>query len=161
MLTRCYSPKYHEQFLTYTNCKVCEDWKTLSKFKEWFDKNYIEGYELDKDILVKRNKVYSPETCCFIPREINGFLTKSNKVRGSFPIGVCFYKPNGKYKASIAIRGKVKHLGYFETPVEAFEAYKKEKESHVKELASEYFSKNLIPEQVYKALLSYIVESFD
>lgn len=161
MLTRCYSSKYHEQFPTYTDCEVCEDWKTLSKFKEWFDANYVEGYELDKDILVKGNKIYSPETCCFLPREINGFLTKSDKARGELPIGVCFYKPNGKYKSSIAIKGQIKHLGYFNSSNEAFKVYKHEKELHIRELALDYFSKNLIPNKVYEALLLYEVEEND
>ena len=67
MMNRCYSKKYHSKFPTYQNCSVCNEWTYLSNFKRWFDENYVDGYVLDKDILVKGNKVYSPETCCFVP----------------------------------------------------------------------------------------------
>lgn len=43
----------------------------FSNFAEWFDKHHVEGWELDKDILVSGNRTYSPETCCFVPHEIN------------------------------------------------------------------------------------------
>ena len=161
MLARCYDSKYHEKYPTYIKCEVCDEWKKLSRFKEWFDKNYIDGYELDKDILIKGNKLYSPDTCCFVPREINGFLTKSDNARGKFPIGVCFYKPTNKYKADICFKGVRKSLGCFTTKEEAFNAYKNKKEKYIRELATEYFSKGLISDKVYNVLLSYEVKIDD
>lgn len=71
MLKRCYDTNHLKHYPTYEMCSVCEEWRQLSNFKEWFDKNYVEGWQLDKDILVKGNKEYSPETCCFVPQEIN------------------------------------------------------------------------------------------
>lgn len=74
MLQRCYDSNFVENNHTYTGCSVCDEWLYLSNFKKWFEENYVEGYQLDKDILVKGNKVYSPETCCFVPREITLYL---------------------------------------------------------------------------------------
>lgn len=71
MIRRCYSDNLHKQHPTYSDCSVCEDWLFFSNFAEWFDKHHVEGWELDKDILVSGNRTYSPETCCFVPHEIN------------------------------------------------------------------------------------------
>ena len=90
---------------------------------------------MDKDILVKGNKVYSPETCCFVPSEVNLLFSKTGKLRGSLPIGV---KTNGygAYQASLRCHGKHKTLGQFKTCEEAFQAYKAAKESYIKEVAN-------------------------
>lgn len=65
MLNRCYSEKYQAKNPTYRGCTVCNEWLSLSTFKEWFDANYRTGMELDKDILVKGNRVYCPEGMLF------------------------------------------------------------------------------------------------
>lgn len=88
MLRRCYSEKYHKKKPTYKGCSVCDEWLLFSNFKRWFDENYIDGYCLDKDIIVKGNKVYSPDTCCFVPKCINSLLTNRKMHRGLEPIGV-------------------------------------------------------------------------
>jgi len=79
MLQRCYSKTYHAKKPTYIECYVTEEWLNFQNFAEWFEKNYnpeiMERWSLDKDILVKGNKVYSPETCCFVPYEINNKFT--------------------------------------------------------------------------------------
>ena len=154
MLKRCYDKKHQEKIPTYIGCMVDEKWHNFQNFAEWFDENYIDGWQLDKDILIKENKVYSPKTCCFVPKEINYILTKRDSKRGDFPIGVCKWK-NGKYRGSF----KQKTLGYYKTPEEAFQAYKTEKEKHIKEVADKW--KNLISEKVYKAMYNYKVEITD
>ena len=53
MLFRCSTKNTQE---TYNDCSVCEEWLRFSNFKRWFDENYIDGFQLDKDILVKGNK---------------------------------------------------------------------------------------------------------
>lgn len=163
MLKRCYSADYHKNRHTYKDCFVCEEWKRFSVFKEWFDKNYIDDYCLDKDILVKGNKVYSPQTCCFVPNEINVLLCKSDAKRGLFPLGVSYTKrTNGvKYIAYLNRYGKREHLGTFCTPEEAFTAYKTAKEAHVKEMATRYYKEGKITEKVYNALMNYKVEITD
>jgi hypothetical protein len=76
MMMRCYSLKWSSKFPTYKDCIVDERWHNFQIFGEWFEENYVEGFELDKDILGKSSKIYSPETCCFVPQEINLMFTK-------------------------------------------------------------------------------------
>lgn len=162
MFRRCYSKIFHAKQSTYSDCTVCDEWLLLSNFKKWFDENYIEGYALDKDILVKGNKVYSPETCCFVPNEINALLTKRQNYRGKLPIGVTINNKSFYYIATINLNGrKRKYIGSFSTPEEAFEAYKKAKEEYIKEVAEKYYKEGAISEKVYNALMNYEVEIDD
>lgn len=74
MLQRCYSPKWHKKHPTYTECEVCEEWQEFQIFADWFEENYPRDgacYDLDKDIRVLGNKIYSPDTCKFVTREEN------------------------------------------------------------------------------------------
>lgn len=159
MLLRCYSETTRHKFPTYVDVTVCEEWHKFSNFKKWFDENYVDGYALDKDIIIKGNKVYSPETCCFVPREINTIFTKNNSMRGDLPIGV--KHNNKKFSASFGKRGRECFIGTFETPLEAFLAYKEAKEAHIKEIATEYYSGGKITKRVYDALMRWHVEITD
>lgn len=161
MIERCYNQKSLEKEPTYRDCIVCKEWFNFSNFKEWFDKNYIEGYQLDKDILYKGNKVYSPTTCVWIPQEINLLLVRRNAKRGKYPIGVCYCKNHKKFQVGFNIKGKRKSLGYFDTIEDAFNAYKKAKENHIREIAEEYYNNKKISKEVYNALISYEVEITD
>lgn len=166
MLQRCYSEKYHQRRPTYKGCSVCEEWKYFSNFKRWFEVHYRtdengKAYHLDKDLLVKGNKLYSPETCVFVPPEVNIILLQSEKSRGEYPIGVSWDKTIGKIKAQVSVKSKNKNLGYFNTTEEAYQAYKKAKEDHVKQLAEEYFSEGKICRRTYEALLVWQVEDND
>ena len=71
MLERCYSDKYQAKYPTYIGCSVDPIWHNFQNFTKWFDKNYIEGYYLDKDIKVEGNKIYSPENCLFVSAKEN------------------------------------------------------------------------------------------
>ena len=88
MVRRCYSEKYHISKPTYIGCSVCAEWLYFSNFKKWYDENYIDGFHLDKDILVEGNKVYSPEFCRFVPAYLNSLLTDRKNNRGDLPLGV-------------------------------------------------------------------------
>ena len=132
----------------------------LATFKRWYESFNYQDYHLDKDILVKNNKVYSPDTCCLVPPEINMLFTKRQNDRGKQPIGVCYIKRSGKYSATIHKLRNV-HLGFFDTPEEAFQAYKSAKETYVKELATKYFQEGKITQRVYQALMEYQVEITD
>ena len=163
IIERCHSEKWHKKRPTYIGCSVCEEWLVYSNFKKWFDdpaNGYRKGYQVDKDILIKGNKVYSPETCCFVPPFINSLLTNRKRFRGAYPIGV-FRRPNGKYFAEMTRYGKSKKLGDFFTIEEAFNAYKQAKEAYIKEVAQDYFEKGLITQKVYDALLNYKIEITD
>lgn len=168
MMERCYSEKTKLRQPRYRECTSSVDWLNYSNFKKWFDKNYYEvGKErmcLDKDILVKNNKLYSEDTCIFVPNIINVLFTKTNKFRGKYPIGVYYKKKNKKYIAQcseIQSNGKKSqtHLGLFNTPEEAFNAYKEYKEKVIKQVADKY--KDVIPNKLYEALYKWEVEIND
>lgn len=161
MIRRCYDTKYHKGKPSYKEAVVCDEWKYFSKFKGWFDVNYIDGYHLDKDILCKGNKEYNPDNCCFVPNEINAMLTKSDKIRGDLPVGVRLGKSKKKYEARLSIYKGYIHLGTFQSKEEAFSAYKHAKEKWIKDSAFKYFTDNLITKRVYEALLNYEVSIID
>lgn len=159
MIRRCFSDKWKQKHTSYTNCSCVPEWLLLSNFKKWFDENFIEGYALDKDILVKGNKVYGPDTCCFVPQEINNLILRKETQRGLCPIGVSRY--GDRYVSRGHVYGKVTNFGSFNTPEAAFLAYKEAKEQYVKELAEKYYKEGNITERVYNALLNYRVEITD
>ena len=159
MLHRCYDSKKHKINPTYIGCFVCKDWMYLSNFKNWFDENYVEGWCLDKDILVKGNKEYSPGKCCFVPNEINVLFTKRTANRGKYPIGVSMDKRNNRFNAYVNRGNRQDYLGSYSTPEEAFKAYKKAKEEWIKEVANKW--KDKLKPNVYEALMNYQVEITD
>ena len=131
----------------------------LQHLKKWFDENYIEGYELDKDILVEGNRIYSPETCCFVPKEINRlFENKSKRLyyNKQLPIGIRFDKYRGKYLAEITINGKRKYVGRFNTINEAYECREIEKRYLISKFIEEYYRSNKITKKVYEAIKNRI-----
>ncbi len=116
--------------------------------------------QLGKDLLIKGNKIYSEETCVFLPREINVALTKSNKTRGDKLIGVCFDKQYKKFVSRVSLgAGNQKVLGYYDNEYEAHLSYKKAKEEYLKELAEEY--KDMLDPRAYEALYNYTVDIDD
>lgn len=135
MLNRCYNEKYLTEKPTYKDCFVCDEWLIFSNFKAWMIKQDWEGKELDKDLLVLGNKVYSPETCLFVSRDLNVLLTDRGASRGVLPIGVSFCKYSGKFRSRFRRYGKIEHLGYYNTPEQAHQTYIEAKEKHVHELA--------------------------
>ena len=169
MVDRCYLKK--DKFLAYSDVTVCEEWLKFQNFAKWCneqkgfkaldDRNKI--FALDKDILVKGNKVYSPETCCFVPQEINSTLTLRRNHRGDLPLGVSsvYIKSTGKtrYSSSIQVDLKHNHLGVFDSKEEAFLAYKKAKECRLKQLAEKW--KDDISSEVYDALIQWKIEVID
>ena len=167
MLSRCCSGEFKKKYPTYNNCTVCEEWHNYSNFKKWYDDNYYEideeRMDLDKDILVKGNKVYSPDTCVFVPQNINILFIKRNKARGKYPIGVYFNKNANKFMAYCHIfyngKSQQKNLGYYNNIEEAFNAYKQFKEAYIKQVADYY--KEKIPNKLYEAMYNYKVEIID
>lgn len=167
MLDRCYNEKHRNKYKTYIDCEVCEEWLNFQNFTEWFYENYyeIEGEEmhLDKDILIKGNKTYSPDTCIFVPKRINSLFTKCDRARGNLPVGVRYRRDTNKYRVECSTqKNRVKHrvsLGQYDTVEEAFKVYKQFKENYIKEVAEEY--KHKIPVKLYEALINYKVEITD
>ena len=159
MLHRCYNSNYHLKFPTYKGCTVCEEWLNFQNFAKWFEDNYIENFQLDKDILIKGNKIYSPETCCFVPQEINYLFIKNDKFRKDLPIGVMRHTIKGYYKSSMSKNNKSLDLGIFTNVLEAFNEYKIKKELYIKETADRF--KKLISSKTYNSLYDYKIEIED
>ena len=167
MLQRCYDPKFHKKYPTYKGCKVEEYLLNFQHMGEWINENYykVPGEQmcLDKDILYKGNKVYSRDTCIFVPERINLLFIKHNKARGKNPIGVSDL-PSGNYQALCSNGyGKQINLGMYLTKEKAFQVYKQYKEKVIKEVIDSY--EGVIPEPFYsrlkKAMYNYKVEIDD
>ena len=163
MLRRCYSDALKKKYPTYIDCEVSDKFKSYEYFYEWCHKQIgfnSKDWQLDKDLLVKGSKVYSENTCVFIPQEINLMLIKCDASRGEHLIGVCWHKKDNAFVAKVSkTKGKREYLGFFKTEIEAFNSYKQAKESFVKEQANKW--KSHIDERAYEALINYEVEITD
>ena len=161
MLKRCYSVSYLRKNPSYYGTVVCDEWLTYSNFKQWCITKYIPGYELDKDIIGGDKKIYSPETCCFVPTALNGCLKEGQKRKQKEnPLGTSYHK---KHKDMINERSKpyeaqIKKyynksqikLGMFKTAKEAHKAWQKAKRDYLLELIEEF--KNDVSADVIKGL---------
>lgn len=163
VIERGYCKRYKDNHPTYVEVSVCKEWHNYQNFGKWYDENYkpeyMNDWELDKDILIKGNKIYSPETCVFVPQEINKLLIKNNSKKNNLPVGVRFNERLDKFQARIVIGKQEKYLGFFDTHEEAFYKYKEEKELWIKEVADKW--KDLIDPRVYEAMYNYEVEIDD
>ena len=164
ILNRCYDEKQREKHPTYSGCTMSEYFLTYTNFKEWYvaQKNWDNpDFVLDKDLLSpKDNKVYSEDTCVFLPKEVNSLLTTTKARRGNLPIGVC--KPRkGRtgFRVCICKNGKDIELGEFNNIEEAFLVYKAAREDYLKEKANQWWDKLDI--RAYDALMNYQVEITD
>lgn len=151
VLDRTYSNNYP----SYKDVTICEEWHNFQNFAEWYEKKHIQGFSLDKDILIKGNKVYSPETCCFVPSEVNMLFVKCDKSRGNCYIGVYYSKQIKRY----VVKVNQVYIGCYKTNLIAFQAYKVAKEKQIKEIAEKH--KEKITKPTYRALINYKVEITD
>ena len=154
MLKRCYDPKCHKEYPTYKGCRVEDYLLNFQNMGEWIKENYYEipGEKmcLDKDILCKGNKVYSRETCIFVPERINTLFVKRDNNRGKDPIGM-YQLSSGNYQVQCNNEyGKYVYLGTYSTKEEAFQVYKEYKEKVIKKVIDSYEGK--IPEPHYTRL---------
>lgn len=167
MLSRCYSPAMNKLRPRYIGCTVSDNFKNFQWFAEWCNSQIgfgEKGYQLEKDILIKNNKVYSEETCRFVPSSINMLLAKSNAARTDLPIGVRLSPKGDKYYAycgnlhSKDTKGKG-YIGAYDDILSAFGAYKKKKEELIVYEANKFRGK--ISDDLYFALINYEVEITD
>ena len=167
MLERCYDEKYYTTTSTYRDVEVCDEWLNFQNFAAWCEvqeffnvkDNKGKSYHLDKDILNRGSKIYSPETCAFVPSEVNLLILNGSKVRGIYPVGVYFNVGCKKFVAHVGCHGKQKSLGVYETPEEAFVVYKKAKESYIKEVAEKW--KDSVDDKVYESLMNWEIHIDD
>lgn len=138
ILQRCYREDFKERQKSYTDVTCSKDWYTYSIFEEYiikmknFDKFIAQGWELDKDSIICDNKVYSKETCCFIPKELNqrlvGYTKLGEKVLTSQ------IPSSGMWR--VVVCGK--HIGCYKTQEEATRVYKLEKVKSIMSLCDKY-----------------------
>lgn len=168
ILNRCFNKELKKKQPTYQNVTCCKEWLLYENFYEWlhsqdnFDKWLnSKRWAVDKDIFVKRNKIYSPEMCCLVPQNVNCLFLKREAERGKYPIGVRYR--DGKYLTVCRnpFLDKAVELGYYSTPEKAFQAYKSYKEDIIKQVAKiEYENGNII-RKCYEAMMNYEVEIDD
>lgn len=160
MIRRCYDSS--NNCPTYIDCTVCDEWHNFQNFAQWYEDNYYEidndKMQLDKDILIKNNKEYSSDACCFVNNIINSMFTNKKRFRNGI---IGSYKRNGKYEVSCenTLLKKRQYLGRFSTEKEAFDAYKNYKEKNIKAVADYY--KEKIPDHLYIALYNYEIDIDD
>ncbi len=168
MLQRC-TEKFWATHQSYVDTTCSDNFKSYSYFYEWYhnqqnstktDENNNK-WHLDKDLLSPQgNKIYSEDTCVFLPHSINSLLIKRISKRGDCPLGVDWKDGRNKYRAACNIeKGISQHLGYFDSKEDAFQAYKRFKERLVKYVANKY--KDQINPRAYEALMRYQVNIDD
>lgn len=162
MFKRCYT--FYEDKprarINYEGCEVHEDFTYLPDYIDWYNNQIVQPkWHLDKDLLVPGNKIYSPNTCVFLPRALNTFLTIRGNARGPYPIGVTYHERLDKYEARCNRDGKIVYLGLHLNPEDAFAAYKEEKENYAKDLAKRW--DGVIDSRACEALMNYRVSIED
>lgn len=159
MLRRCYSEVYHKTKPTYIGVEVQPDWLYLSNFHSWFVLNHVEDWHLDKDLLGGDKRIYSEDTCTFLPSEINSAL-QTDKLSTNLPPGVSYKTSHAKYVAQLSTNNegtrKNIHLIIHDDPMVCFAAYKEAKENYLKTLAEKY--KYELKYESYQALLAFSVK---
>lgn len=172
MISRCYNPKVDDA-KRYEDCFVEEEWHNFQNFAKWCEENaYIIGnqqMELDKDLLIKRNRTYGPNRCCVLPKEINSLIIRGTRQRKerrtginkTLPIGVTYTSdsPNRPYHVSVGRKRLGTYTINVSTLEEAFAIYKEKREEYMKYVADIY--KDQIPQKIYDALYAYEVEITD
>ena len=154
MMRRCYQEGYKD-FMYYKDVIVCEEWHNFQNFAKWFteiyNKDTMEKWDLDKDILNPLSKEYSPLNCCIIPHEINSIFRTSKSGKNNNLRGAMFRR--GRYEVYISVRNKRKYVGSSKIEEKAHEIYKKAKKEHIKEMANEY--RGQITKEVYEAIINF------
>lgn len=173
MLERCYSERCKNDQPAYRDVTCCEEWLYYPDFYEWLhsQENFEKWYNgsrwcLDKDILVKGNKIYSPDTCCLVPNNANVLFIKSNALRGDLPIGVSRHPTHkDKYYVQFSTSKHNKRrnvfIGLYKDVNEAFIAYKTAKEEYIKQVADEEYELGNITQKCKDAMYAYKVEITD
>lgn len=160
VITRCYGS--HDKYKHYNDCTVENHWHNMQNFCEWYmsQKGFDKAWAIDKDIIVKDNKVYSPDTCVLLPQELNNFDAKRESLRGDLPIGVVLSNCGTKYIAAGTFGSYHKrYIGRYNSPEAAFYAYKKVKEGHARHIAEKY--NGILDDRAIIAFYNYEVDIND
>ena len=169
ILQRCFDEKWKKKRPWYKDVTCCDEWLYYPNFYEWlhsqsnFNKWY-NGYRwaIDKDILNKGNKIYSPDNCCLVPQNVNCLFLKRKAERGRYPIGVRYTDDGFLACCNNPFTGRRKELGHYSTPEKAFYlGYKPFKEDIIKMVANVEYENGNITKECYEAMMNYEVEIDD
>lgn len=148
MLQRCYYDKIKRKAKSYLGCTVVDEWHRFSNFRKWVLTQDWEGNELDKDLLVRGNKVYGPDTCCFLSKKVNAFLRINSK--GGLP-GASWDKGRNKwFSCCNGLDNKTIPLGRYTTEQEAHMKW-----VHCKMELAVQLSAEIKDEKIKKALIEH------
>lgn len=122
MFNGCYDKISLQRRPTYSDCYVSEEWHNFQNFGDWFDKNYIKGYHLDKDLLYFGNREYSKDKCIFIPPKINTFISNYLKIKEN---NFGWQRENGTWRSAVSDfnSGKIIYSKPCKTHEEAIKQY--------------------------------------
>ena len=152
-----------KQIVGYEDCCISDKWARLSDFKMWLESNPDwKDLEIDKDILIKGNREYGPDTCVLVPSWINSLIVTRSRDRGEYPIGVHFVKdkrctkdyPKPYFSQLRTGDGNREYLGVFETPQEAHRAWQLAKYNQIIKTEERYKKFRNFYESVVVSLLS-------
>jgi hypothetical protein len=151
LFKRAYDEKTLIERPGYAGATVNAGWHEFGGFVDWTEqavgwKN--KNWHVDKDLILRGNREYGPETCCMLPPVVNSALWVREHI---LPPGVTKL-PDGYYRGGFYEDGKVQQKR-FKTPEEAFEFYKPLKEGRIKQLADEY--RYQIDPRAYDALMTW------
>ncbi|PHX32560.1 hypothetical protein AO278_08105 [Pseudomonas syringae pv. syringae] len=150
MLKRCYAEKYIARYPAYRGCSVCSEWLKFSAFREWMLQQCWEGMVLDKDLLVPENRIYSPDTCAFIPAWLNNFLSNLVPKTRSLPMGVATARH--RFTARYGCRESAVVIGHFDTPEQAHAAYRRYRLTEMRSRIARYLEDYSSDSKVSEAL---------
>lgn len=153
MMQRCYDPVVHQYKPYYSPCTVCEEWHNFANFRIWYMDNCMgsKKLDLDKDILVQGNTVYSPETCTLISHFTNTiFEDRGTSTR------IAQNSETGKYDVWMSVLGQNKEIGTFDTREEGKKAFLDYKQNYISEFAEK--SKDIVPDKTYEAMINWKVK---
>jgi len=137
MLARCYDSLTHTRQPTYVGCLVCDEWLLFSNFLSWLESQDWQNKQLDKDLLRRDNRLYSPDFCCFLTHRVNTFLKDNGNTRGDQPLWVTYKSHKGLYAANVSdpLQRYSNYIGSYRCPIKAHKAAKAKKHEYAVELA--------------------------
>jgi len=159
MIRRCYEDT--EKNPTYNNVEVYDNWFNFQTFAKWFEENFPYHLsnitiQLDKDLLQQniKNKIYSSNTCVFLPRSVNNFIAYKNNKNTSGKIGVYKLKNRDRYTTSIRefTTGKQIFLGYYSNIDEASDVYTKARKQQAEQAKDYLRNLKYLPEEIIQLI---------
>jgi len=152
ILQRCYDSDLHQKHPTYKDSIVCDEWHNFQVFGDWYDEQYKEeGWQLNKYLLSGGKKIYSPDTCVFIPKELNKFLGRDEGNR-DYPTGVSRRGSRYRSQSQCTLSGRLLYIGTYDTIAEADLAYRNKRLANIMFWLESIDNHSYIDRRVYERM---------